>query len=482
MQTHAPISRRIACLSLAACLSPALLRADIDRTHAPAPGLAPAASFPDYQQRTLANGLKVFIVESRREPTVTFRLLIKSGDALDGNKPGLSDTVASLLNKGTAKRTAEQFAKETDFIGASVEASSGPDALSVSASGLTKHLPQVLDLLTDAALHPTFPDEELAKQQKQAISSLVDQKQRPPVIAAKLRGKLLYGENPYGAYPTEESLSAITAADLRAFHKAHFFPDNATLAIVGDVRAVEVSPQIEKAFADWKSPVEEAAKPPSFPPLPSPPKSITIHLVDRPGSVQSDVSVARHGVPRNNPDAPEMGVMNSILGGGLTGRLFQNLRERHGYTYGSNSAFGMNRFAGVFTASAQVRNEVTLPAIQEILGEIKRLRDEPVPAPELSLQRDYLAGNYLLSLESPEHTAARVQEIDLYGLPPDYFKTYASRISKVSAEQIKTLADKYLGADDATIVVVGEAGEVKPQLEKLGPVIVYDTDLKAKAE
>ena len=207
--------------------------------------------------------------------------------------------------------------------------------------------------------------------------------------------------------------------------------------------------------------------------------------MDRPGSVQSAIVVCRRGVTRDNHDAPELGVLNSILGGGFSGRLFQNLRERHGYTYGSSSSFSMNRVAGTFEASAEVRNAVTLPAIQEILNELRRLDAENVPDPELDMQREFLAGNYLLSLESAGRTAARVQEIDLYKLPVDYYKTYAARVSSVGANQIKSLDDKYLGNPDQggwTVVVVGEAKEIKAQLETLGPVTVYDTDLQVKKE
>ena len=464
-------------------LVPVLLHADVDRTQPPAPGPEPKASFPDYQQATLANGLKVFIIENHREPTITFRLLFKSGDTSDGDKSGLSDAVAALLNKGTAQRDALAFAQETDFIGASVEASSGPDSLAVSADGLTKDLPKLLDLFTDATLHPAFPADELTKYQRQTISSLVRQKQTPSSLAARLRGKLIYGSNnPYGAYPTEQSVSAIEREDIVKFHQAHFTPDNATLAIVGDVRPADILPLMEKAFADWKPSDDKTIKPVEFPDATEVQKGVAIHLVDRPGSVQSNILVSCRGVARNNPDAPELGVMNSILGGGFSGRLFQNLRERHGYTYGSSSGFTMNRVGGLFSASAEVRNAVTVPALQEILNEIRRIRFEAVPEPELGMQRQYLAGNYLLSLESPATTAERVQAIDLYGLPADYFKNYARRVSAVSAEQVKNLATKYIDVEDATIVVVGEAKEIKESLSKLGAVTLYDTDLKVKKD
>ena len=457
------------------------LHADIDRAQPPKPGPEPKAPFPDFKQDVLPNGLKIFVVEDHREPTVTLRLLIKSGDAADGSQPGLADTTAALLNRGTEKRNAEEFAQETDFLGASVEGGSGPDDTTVEGSGLMKDLPKLLDLFTDAALHPAFPADELAKQQRQAISSLEASKQRPATLAAKLRGKLLYGSNhPYGAFPTEESLAGLKRADLVRFHQEHFSPDNATLAVVGDFETAKVLPLVEKAFADWKVSPTDTAREPVYPDPPKIPSHLTINLVDRPGSVQSNILVCGDGVARNNPDVPELGVLNSILGGGFSGRLFQNLRERHGYTYGSSSGFSMNRVTGIFSASAEVRNAVTVPAIEEILNEIRRIDAEPVPDPELDMQRQYLAGNYLLSLESPGVLASRVQEIDLYKLPVDYFKNYASRVSKVSAEKIKALAEKYIHPDGLTVIVAGEATEIEPALAKLGPVTVYDTDLKVK--
>ena len=336
-------------------------------------------------------------------------------------------------------------------------------------------------MFTDAALHPAFPPDELTKQQRQAISALEEGKQQPGTLASKLRGKLLYGsEHPYGAYPTEESLAGLNRGDLVKFHDQYFSPDNATLAVVGDVKPDEVVPLVQKAFADWQVAASDTVSQPTFPTLPPVPKGVTVHLVDRPGSVQSNVLVCGRGVPRDDHDTPELGVLNSILGGGFSGRLFQNLREKHGYTYGSSSAFAANRVAGIFSASAEVRNAVTVPAIEEIFNEIRRVGTEPVADTELGMQREYLAGNYLLSLESPLRTAERVQDIDLYKLPVDYYKTYASRVEAVTADKVKSLADAHLNPDTMTIIVVGEAKDIKAGLEKFGPVTVYDTDLKAK--
>ncbi len=475
-----PFLRGIAAVALGSTLiALAPLRADVDRSQQPPAGALPVAAFPDYREVTLPNGLKVFIVENHRQPTVTFRLLIKAGDAQDGAKTGTADTVAALLNKGTTRRDAAKFAEEIDFLGASVEAGAGEDATSVGARGLVKFLPQVLDLFADAVLHPIFPEGELVKEKTRMLSRLTQAKQQPAWLLGALRGKLLYGaEHPYGAYPTETSVGAIGRDDLQTWHQAWFLPNNATLAIVGDVKPDTVLPLVEKAFADWKKGTVPTVK---FPALPSPPRERTIHLVDRPASVQSTIAVAAPGVPRTNPELSGIGVVNSVLGGGFSGRLFQNLRERNGYTYGSSSGFSSAKLGGIFSASAEVRNEVTLPAVQEILHEIERLRTEPVPDAELAMQRGYLAGNFLLSLENPGRMAERVQEIDLYGLPADFYKTYVRRIEGVDVERASLLAKTYLpGEDGTTILVVGEAKDVKPQLEKLGKVVVYDLDLKPK--
>ncbi len=467
------LSLSLACL-VACTAGP--LHAAVDRTKKPEPGPAPAASFPDYIEKTLPNGLKVFVIEDDRKPTVTFRLLIKGGSLHDGPKSGLSAFTATLLNRGTAKRDASTFATESDAIGVKVEASSSEDALNIGASGLTKYTDQVLDLLTDALLHPVFPAEQLEKLRRQTLSRLASEKQESEALAGKLLDKVVFGDHPYGSYATEESVKAIQREDLVAFHKTWFAPNNATLAVVGDLKADTILPIIERAFAAWERrdvPAEKTGAPPEM-------RGVTIHLVDRPGSVQSNVVVAQPGPAKNVSDLPELNVLNGTLGGGFSGRLFQNLREKHGWTYGAYSAFGPNKFGGTFQASAETRNEVTAPAIREILAEMKRLRDEPVPAAELELQRQYNVGNYLLSLESTSRTAGRVQDIELYGMAADFYKNYASRMAGTTAERVQELAKKYLSLENTAIIVVGEAKEVRPELEKIGKVVEYDTDLVKK--
>ena len=451
--------------------------ADVDRTKQPAPDPAPTASFPDYRTVTLPNGLKVFVIEDDRKPTVTFRLIIRSGSIAEGDKKGAAAFVAGLLNRGTEHRDAATFALETDSIGVKVEASSGDDAISIAAGGLTKYTDRILDLLSDAVLHPAFAPDQFARVQRQTLSALEAEKQQPSSLAAKLAGKVVFGSFPYGDYLKPEDVTAIKREDLAAFHHAHFLPNNASLAIVGDVKADAILPLIQQTFGAWQKGDVPALKLPEVPSL----KGLTIHLVDRPGSVQSNIIVLSDAPPRNNPDLPELNVVNATLGGGFSGRLFQNLREKHGWTYGSSSAFDYKKLAGDFQATAETRNEVTAPAVAEILKEITRLRDEPAEEKEIALQRQYNVGNYLLSLENTARTAQRVQDIDLYGLPADFYKSYAHRMSVVTPAQVEELAKKYLTAENVAIVVVGEAKEIKPELDKIGKVIVYDQELKPVA-
>ena len=451
----------------------ASLRADIDRSKKPEPGAAPAAAFPDYVTKDLPNGLRIFVIQDDRKPTITMRLLIRAGESMD-RKSGEADLTAALLNRGTKSLDADAFAKAVESLGAQIEASSGPDSLSVSTSGLVKFTDRLLELFADAIINPVFPDDQFSKEQRRTLSALVAEKKSPNALAGKLQMKVLFQDHPYGATPTLESVQAITRDDLVKFHQDWFSPKLASLAIVGDVKAAEILPKVEKVFGAWQPSKSPAIQEKPIPSL----SGLSIHLLDRSGSVQSNVIITHQAPPRNFPDLPEVNVMNSTLGGGFSGRLFQNLREVHGYTYGSSSAFGYNLLAGYFQATAETRNEVTVPAIKEILNEIKRIRDEKIPSDELELQRQYNVGNYLLSLEQATRVATRVQDIWLYGLPADFYKTYARRMADVTPEKAQQLAQKYLSTKNVAIVVVGEAKQIRPELEKVGNVIVYDADLK----
>lgn len=475
--------RTILCLALSAAALPAVQAqtpaspaglTPVDRSQKPESEAIPKVSFPDYTETALSNGLKVFVVQSDRQPRTTLRLVIGSGSLHDGLKPGLASLVASQLTRGTTRRTAKSFAEESDFIGAEVSAGAVEDGLFLSASGLSEHLPTVLDLMTDALFNPVFPAEELAKEKRKAVSRLDAEKQKQSSLAGKLSKRLLFGAHPYGALVDEQSLAAIDTLDLKTFHRTHFVPNNATLAVVTDLAVLELLPQLEAAFQNWKA----GAAPSSlnlaaFPKV----KGVNVHLINRPGSQQATILFGYRTVTRNHPDMLAFGLAASTLGSADAGRLAYNLREAHGWAYGAVATGLFYKLSGVFYATADVRTEAAADAIREIFFEMNRLKREPIPERELQIQRDYLAGTYLLSLEDAGRTAARVQDMAMYALPKNYFKTYAATISAVDAKQSQALAKKYFNTSDVVIVVVGEAAAIEESLKRIGKLTVYDADL-----
>ncbi len=458
-------------------LAPALptLHAD-DLSRPPAAGPFPKLNLPEATAGTLPNGLRVFVLPDHRQPTITYRLLIKSGRTYDGKKPGKASLTAEMLNKGSTspELSAEEFAARTDFLGAAVEASAGDDALAIVATGLVRDADAILGYLKAAALYPAFLESEMEREKQQAISALVQQKSNPSALSGRLANQLLYSPHPYGSSATPESVTSLERADLVAFHAATFLPNNATLAIVGDVDPKEAIAQAKAAFGDWKKGELPPAQPAEFPEI----RKISVHVIDRPASVQSDIIVAARGVARDNADLPELMVVNSVLGGGFSGRLFANLREKNAFTYGAYSNLSARKLGGSFAASAQVRNAVTGAAVKEIIHELTRLTSEPIPEAELALQRNYLAGNFMMSLENNRRSAERLQEVDLYGLPEGYYEHFIQRVTSVDPKAAEALAHRYIHPGDLLIIATGKAEEIVPQLESFGPVTVYDTDLR----
>ena len=452
--------------------------AQVDRSKKPEPGPAPKASFPDYTETTLPNGLKILVVENHAQPVVTFRLMFKSGSEFDAGKSGTASFVADLLTKGSKNRTSLQFAKEADLLGVGVSASAADDYMSMSASGLKKHMTKVLDLMTDALLNPIFPAEELDKTRTQTISGLLSERKDPDAVATRLQITVGFNVHPYSMFPTEERVKKITRDDLVAFHEKYFIPNNASLAIVGDITVAEIQPIIKKYFEKWKKGTPPKA---TFPE----PKKITepsVHLVDL-GTSQSQTALAilTSGMTRKDPDWIAFDMLNSILGGGFSGRLFQNLREQHAFTYGAYSAMDGRKAAGMWSASANVRRIATDSAATEILVEMDRLVNEPVKTEELDMHKQYASGRFLLSLENPGTMASRVQNIDLYDLPKDYYRTYVSKVMAVTPAELQRVARKYLSTKSIAIAAVGDGSVIADQLKKFGPVKMYDPEMNPVA-
>lgn len=445
----------------------------------PEPGPAPKASFPEYFEAQLDNGLKVFVVSNDAQPVVTFRLLIKSGSEYDGEKSGVAEFTTDLLTDGTTSRTSLAFAKEADYLGLNVGASAADDQMSVSGSGLKKHMDKLLTLMTDALFNPTFPAEELDKLKKQTLSGLKSVKKNPDAVMGRLQISVGYNVHPYSNFQTEDEVNAITAVDLVNFHKAYFIPNNASLAVVGDVTPEEIMPLVKKYFGIW----EKGTKPTNNFPAPKSLTGRTVHLVDL-GKTQTQTAIAVNttSINRSNPDYVPLSMMNSIIGGGFSGRLFANLREKHGFTYGAYSNVQARKSAGLWNASATVRRIATDSAFAQVILEMERMQNETVEDSELDMHKQYASGRFLLGLESPSTIARMVQNIDLYDLPKNYYKNYVKNIMRVTPADVQTMAKKYLSTDNIALLAVGDASVIKEPLAQFGPVALYDTDMNPVSE
>ena len=449
--------------------------AQIDRSQKPEPGPAPEASFPEFNQTTLDNGLKVFVITNPAQPVVTFRLLFRTGSEYDGTTSGVASFTTDLLTAGTTSRSSLEFAQEADLLGLSIGASAADDQMSLNGSGLKKHMDKLLGLMTDALYNASFPEDELTKLKTQTLSGLKTVPRDPDAVMGRLQITVGYNVHPYSNFQTEEDVETITRDDLTSFHSRFFVPNNASLAVVGDVTEDEILPVIRKYFGDWKKAPLPAD---NFTP-PEPITGRTVHIVDL-GKTQTQtaITVSTTSIERSNPDYIALSMMNSIIGGGFSGRLFSNLREKHGFTYGAYSGVESRKDAGLWNASASVRRIATDSAFTQVIYEMERMRDETVDAEELDMHKQYASGRFLLGLESPTTTARMVQNIDLYDLPENYYREYVQNIMAVTPADVQRVARRYLDTDNIALLAVGDADVIAEPLASFGDVRMYDADMQ----
>jgi predicted Zn-dependent peptidase len=348
----------------------------------------------------------------------------------------------------------------------------------VTASGLVENLDQTFDLFADVIRNPAFPAGEVEKYKARTLAQLQFQRSSPQFLAQERFSRAIYGDHPGAIVAAPlESIKKLTAKDLAGFHSTYYRPNNAILAIVGDVTLKEVLPKIEKAFGDWQKADVPAT---TIPAIPAPATS-RIFLIDRPGSVQTVLQLGTLGIERNNPDYFSILLADKILGGGPAARLFLNLREDKGYTYGAYSNFGGSRFRGTWTSSSEVRTDVTEGAMKEFMYELKRLRDDKVGVDELESAKRAIVGSFALSLEQPQSLLQNIITQKLYDLPADYWDTYPQKVAAITADDIQKVAQKYIDLDHIQIVAVGDAAKARDVLAKYGKVEVYDADGKMVA-
>lgn len=445
--------------------------ANLDRSKPPQPAAAPVIKLGNTQSFELANGLKVFVVENHKLPKVAYSFVFNVHPGLENEAVGVSQVTGELMTSGTKKRSKDQLDGDIDFIGATVNTS----AQNVYAASLKKQQEALLDILSDIILNPDFKQEELEKIKMQTISGLETQKDDPDAIAQNIKSVLNFSKaHPYGEIATEQSILNVTLEKCNTYYKTYFRPNVAYLAVVGDITVSEIKPLIEKYFSAW----QKAEVPASNFATPAAPAKTRVALVNKSGAVQSIINVTYPvDLKPNNPDVIKVKVLNTILGGGMSSRLFENLREKHGYTYGSYSALNSDELVAEFTAFAKVRNSVTDSALTELVNELNRIRNEKVTQEELTGIKNYLTGNFAIALEDPATVARFAINTERYHLPKDYYQNYLKTLAAVTVDDIYAMAQKYIRPNNATILVVGDKKELAKKLESftpLQPLELYD--------
>jgi predicted Zn-dependent peptidase len=437
-------------------------------------------TLPRPEETVLQNGLRVALLEDHKLSTFSVQMIVHGGGLADPNDlHGLAMITAAMLDEGTASRTSREIAERLALLGASFSASATPSSgeSTVTISGLVDNFAPTLELFADLVRNPAFPPAELDKLKARLHSQVQYWRSLPNFAAKEGFMHAIYGEHPASLLiPPDAALNAMKSADLQKYHRAYFLPNNVSVLAYGDVKLKELVTQVNRVFGDWKQAEVNLPKTPTV----EPPAKARVLLLNRRGSVQTSLLVGGLGIERTSPDYFAMLVMNYILGGGPASRLFMNLREDKGYTYGASSDFSGSSFPGVVVASTDVRNEVTEGALHELQVELDRIRNEPVPASELENAKHALIGRFALSLESPQTLLAMLATQKIYALPADYWDKYPEHVEAITAADIKKVADKYYRADRLQIVAVGDAAVVRKALEKYGDVEMPGADPEQK--
>jgi predicted Zn-dependent peptidase len=443
----------------------------------PASGAMPKTVLPPYTEATLKNGIRVIVVPDNRQPIVYFRAVVMAGTAADGKNIGAAAAVGSLLEKGTKTRTADDIAAKLDFYGASFGASSGVDAMNAFGSFLKKDMNSILPIYADMMRNPSFPEDEVAKYISQTESSLKAAKKNSSDPGRRMGRRLIYGEHPYGNFETEESIKQVTRDVISAWHDKYFNAENTMIAVIGDITEKEIIPILEKHFGDWKKGTRYR---PMYPPLAETP-GMQYTLIDRPASVQSSIRIQRLGLSRMDPDYDKAGFIAAIFAGngliGFQNRLFQNIREKHGYTYTPGGSLTSSLDRGVLVGVAEVRNSVTDSAIEQMLLEYRRLSTEDIPQQELDFAKGLVTGKYLMEIADPNLTGEKLLSIYQYGLPKDYYDTYPMRVQNFTAGDLRETAKRVFPPNDLHVIVTGDGTKILPKVERFAKPKIVDLDL-----
>jgi len=434
-------------------------------------------------ERQLPNGMKLLILESHRAPTVSLTISIPSSPLHDPEgMPGVAEATAALMPMGTTTRTARQISETLADIGATVSFSAGTGGGggrggrggggegggSISVSALSENFDEALAVMSDILLHPSFPADEFEKWKTRQRSAIEQARTSPTGLGNEMMMKVLYpGDARQFTRLTTESLNKLTRDNLIEHYKKFYVPSGEWAGIVGDITPQKAMASLEKALGGWKGgPIAKVTVP-----IQTPIAEKKVYLVNRPGSVQTDIVLTNRAVDRTSPDYIDCLVMNQVLGSGPAARLFRIIREEKGYTYGVSSSFTASRTMQHFSSSMLVRTEVTEPALADLLKEFKEIRDVAVPKEELEGAKRTLVASFALGLENPATVLQRWMQQREFGLPADYWDTYTEKIAAVTAEDVARVAKKYVPYDNVQIIAVGDGAKIRELLKKFGPVV-----------
>jgi zinc protease len=447
------------------------------RENPPQLGPARPLNLPVPEIFKLRNGLTVFYNYRPGLPVVSANLVFKTGSSANPvDKSGLASFTANMLQQGTATRNATQIADEAALLGTTLSTAATMDGSSVGAGALTKNFAGVLDLISDVVLHPAFPPDEVERRRASRLAEFADDRGDPNVIVSRTGVSALFGpHSPFGYdnAGNEESIKAIARDDMLDFWKTHYVPNNAALVIAGNIPLDDLKNLAESKFGTWK-----AGESSGMPLGALEPTKAKIVIVDRPRAQQTMIRFMQMGVERSNPDYPAIEVMNSELGGLFSSRINLNLREEHGYTYGTNSAFVYRRTLGYFLVGGGIRTDVTAPAVTETFKEIRRMIDTPMKPEELSLAKDSQSRSLPGMFEASSSAVGALSQIFTYDLSRDYFETLPDRLNAVTAEDAESVAKKYLHPDRMILICVGDRAKIEPELQKLdlGEIEIRDAN------
>lgn len=447
-------------------------------------GLAPVSSeilkvtLPRPAEADLPNGVHLMVLEDHRAPQIAFLILIPgAGGYYDpADVPGLATVTATMMREGTTSRSTVQIAELLERNASGVSVGTGMSSVDANLSGstLTENFDSTLSLAADILLNPSFPDAELARYKERTRTGLIQQRTTAGFLASEMFSRVVYGSHPASRIAlTAPALDKVARAMLVDFHRTHYVPDHAVIAFAGDISMASARKAVERSFKAWKkagAPAPAVADPPPL-------GGSKISFVARPNSVQTNFIVGTQSINRTSPDYDALQLMNDILGGGPAGRLFMVLREEKSYTYGAYSGFSASKFRGMWSANTEVRTNVTEDAFKDLMAQIARMRDEPVPDKELQAKKRKLIASFALSLEFPQGVLSNHITRYIYKLPAEYWDRYPDRIAAVTQAQVQQVATKYLDPARLQIVAVGDP-KLAEVLGKYGTLETYDTDGK----